>query len=155
MKIDKILCPTDFSAASQRALSDAMALAALVDARIKVVHVFQRPIGVSVETAPVTMEAATAFLAEAQKEARRALGALHEEWSDKGVELEVALLEGAPHAAIVEESKYASMIVMATHGRSGLQRFLLGSVAERVVRMAHCPVLCLPMTETEKEESDL
>lgn len=152
MEIKKILCPTDFSAASERALTEAVGLAQTLGAKVKVIHVFQRPIGIAVEGAPVSMEAADRFIEEAHQQLRQSLEQLRERWA-KTCEIEVQLMEGAPYASIVEESKHTDMIVMATHGRSGFQRFVLGSVAERVVRMAECPVLTLPMTEEEKDKA--
>lgn len=151
MEIKTILCPTDFSDASERALNEAVALAKTLGARVRVVHVFQRPIGIAVEGAPISMESAEKFLEEAHQHLRNSLTALQEKWAGT-CEIEVALLEGAPYATIVEESKQVDLIVMPTHGRSGFQRFILGSVAERVVRMAHCPVLTLPMTPDERRE---
>ena len=56
-------------------------------------------------------------------------------------------LDGVPHEVIAERSRQADLIVMGTHGPSGLPRFLLGSVAGRVARLAHCPVLTVPLQE--------
>ena len=145
MKIQKILCPTDFSAASEHALQEAIDLAKVLNAKIKVVHVFQRPIGIALEGAPVTIEAAEQFLEQAHAELQKSLQGVHESWLAKGVDLEVELIEGAPYAAIVEEAAQCDLVVMATHGRTGFQRFVLGSVAERVVRTAPCPVLTIPI----------
>jgi nucleotide-binding universal stress UspA family protein len=56
---------------------------------------------------------------------------------------------GAPHTAIVEiaEKEGVDLVVMSTHGRSGLPRMMLGSVAERAIRHTHCPVLVIPSHE--------
>ena len=145
MKIQKILCPTDFSAASDHALGEAVDLAKALGAKIKVIHVFQRPIGVALEGAPVTIEAAEQFLQQAHAELKKVLEDLRKDWQDKGVELEVELIEGAPYSAIVEEAAQCDLVVMATHGRTGFQRFMLGSVAERVVRTSNCPVMTIPI----------
>ena len=145
MKIEKILCPTDFSKASEHALQEAVDLAKALGAKVKVVHVFQRPVGIALEGAPVTIEAAEQFLEQAHAELQKSLAKLHDQWKDKGVDLEVELIEGAPYAAIVEEAAQSDLVVMATHGRTGFQRFVLGSVAERVVRTSPCPVFTIPI----------
>lgn len=151
MNIKKILCPTDFSKPSERVLTEAIGLAKTLGAAVKVVHVFQRPVSVSLESAPVTMEAAEKYIAETQAEMRKHLEETKQRHAADGVAIEVELIEGAPYAAIVEQGKSCDMIVMPTHGRTGFQHFVLGSVAERVVRTATCPVLTVPMTEAEKE----
>lgn len=151
MEIKTILCPTDFSAASDRTLKSAVALAKTLGARVKVVHVFQRPIGIALEGAPASTQAAETFLADAHRELREQLQALKDRWAALGVALEVELLEGAPAQTIAEQSQNVDLIMLATHGRSGFQRFLLGSVAERVVRTAECPVLTVPMTDEERK----
>lgn len=144
MKIQTILCPVDFSEPSDRALESAVELAKTLGARIKVVHVFQRPISIALEGAPVTMGAAEEFIKQAHESLKKSLKDLELKWQGKGVEFETKLVDGAPFAAIVEEAAGCDMVVMSTHGRTGFQRFVLGSVAERVVRTCPVPVLTLP-----------
>lgn len=142
--IKTILCPTDFSECSAAALRFAIALAQRLDAQIRLIHVFQFPYALGVEDGlGVAMGSAQLF---EQLRARTAqdLQAQSELCSGAGVRVSVDQLDGVPHARIVELSANADMIVMGTHGRSGLPRLILGSVAERVMRLAKCPVLTVP-----------
>jgi nucleotide-binding universal stress UspA family protein len=79
----------------------------------------------------------------AREYAQKRLGALLAKAKKSGVRAKGLLLDGVPHERIVAaaKSKRADLIVIGTHGRTGLARFLLGSVASRVVSTAVCPVL--------------
>jgi nucleotide-binding universal stress UspA family protein len=67
---------------------------------------------------------------------------------DKGIKAVAQDVDGVPHLQIAKSSEEADLVVMGTHGRTGLPRLLLGSVAERVVRLAHCPVITVPRHES-------
>lgn len=137
----KLVCATDFSEPAVRAEDEAVRLARRLDAEVVFVHVAvetplygEQPIG-GVDTRAVY---------EAQRRwAVDALAARVERAKAGGVSARQMLRVGAPVdellAAAGEEQ--ADMIVIGTHGRTGLDRLLLGSVAERVVRRAPCPVL--------------
>ena len=141
--IARILVPTDFSAASDGALTYARSLARQFGASINLVHVFEDPftsgafIGDGTVTMPLDLRQSLERLAHEQLAARHAahLGILPLSSTD--------LLIGPTAKRIVEhaEKTHADLIVMGTHGRSGLGHLLLGSVAEKVVRTAKCPVL--------------
>lgn len=123
--IRRILCPTDLSESSRRAFRSALTLAAQLHAEVTVAH--------------VSSPAEAADAARLEGELRQlALAA-----ESRGVPTRTLLIEGEPTAGIVglSESLEADMIVMGTHGRSGLDRWVLGSVAETVVQEARCPVL--------------
>jgi len=134
LSIRTILHPTDFSESSRQAFRLACTLAADHRARLIVMHVIpeERPFIGSVMTPPA---------AEEYPEARETLGQFKTQSSR--VKLEHRLVVGDPVEEIcrVAEEAGARLIVMGTHGRSGLNRFFVGSVAEQVVRKAPCPVL--------------
>jgi nucleotide-binding universal stress UspA family protein len=129
-----ILFPTDFSEPSRYAFSVACALARDYRARLLVLHVVPPP------------------LFHGEVVARRQGDGFYEgHWAelrklqppDPGVAVEYALEEGDAVEAILETARQSpcDLIVLGTHGRSGLGRLLMGSVAEQVVRKAPCPVL--------------
>jgi nucleotide-binding universal stress UspA family protein len=129
----RILVPIDFSDCSIEALRYAMRLAEPLRARLIVLHVVE---------VILHYAAAVDILLEEQLDAtRRRLSQLLEELRLGNARAIVQV--GIPYRVIVETAGRldAELIVMGTHGRSGVSRFLAGSVAERVVRMAKCPVL--------------
>jgi nucleotide-binding universal stress UspA family protein len=137
LPIHTILHPTDFSERSALAFRLACALARDYGARLVVLHVTAPPLvayGEGVVIAPT--EAETHHDRE-REELRRLRPA------DPKVVAEHLLLEGDPVSAIlgVAQDAHVDLIVMGTHGRTGLRRLLMGSVAEQVVRRAPCPVL--------------
>jgi nucleotide-binding universal stress UspA family protein len=117
---------------SEHAFRFAGALARDYRARLIVLHVIQTPAAVYTETAVFPEEPDSS----AAREALRAL-------TIPGVAVEPRLLEGEPASTIVDVARETdcSLIVMGTHGRSGIVRVLLGSVAEDVLRTAPCPVM--------------
>jgi len=137
----KILHPTDFSECAEQARAQAIRLARAMGAEIILFHV-------SVETplyAEGMMAAGTVQrIYEAQRKwAEEALEARAAETRAAGTPARWKLARGVPFDAIVQaaEEEGADMIVMGTHGRRGLEGLLLGSVANKVVRLAGCPVL--------------
>ena len=138
--IRTIVCPVDFSAASEEAARYAIGFCDKVGAsRVDFIHVFQRAI-YSVPEMGYYMEAS---VDGAIKESlRRQLETLARRYSAHDVEVVTDLLEGVPHQAVIDHaaSVEADLIVMATHGRTGLTHLLLGSVAEKIVRTSPIPV---------------
>jgi type II secretory ATPase GspE/PulE/Tfp pilus assembly ATPase PilB-like protein len=135
----KILCPIDYSAASDSALRDAVALAAQSGATLLVAHV-ELP-----STPPLgTAESPQELAAREHREVVDLLARLCAS-DGRSVPYEFRALRGDPAAEIVRLARQEPIesIVMATSGRSGLRRLLMGSVAETVVREAPCPVLTL------------
>ncbi|MCB9598013.1 MAG: universal stress protein [Sandaracinaceae bacterium] len=146
--VTSILCPVDFSSTSEEAARYAVSLAQSVGAsRITFLHVFQPPIY------PLPEAAGTFLDAEAQRAIkdhfRRELEGLAMRHSGHGVEVEPKLVEGFPHPTIVDTALElgADLIVLATHGRTGLGHLLLGSVAEKVVRTSPIPVCTVRVKE--------
>jgi nucleotide-binding universal stress UspA family protein len=137
----KILHPTDFSECATAAQAVAVDLARKLDAELVLVQVLVE--------APLYSEG---FISRRQvqtvydaqrKWSEETLEARAEQLCQSGIKTSWRVQMGAPYEEIVRtaEEEHAGMIVMGTHGRSGLNRALLGSVAERVIRLAPCPVL--------------
>jgi universal stress protein A len=143
----KILHPTDFSDCATQAQALAVELAGKLDAEIVLLQVLvETPLyGEGVLSVPhvQTVYDAQRKWAEESLEAR--VGDLRQGGTKASWRLQV----GVPFEEIVKvaEEERADMIVMGTHGRSGLNRVLLGSVAERVIRLAPCPVLTARQTK--------
>jgi nucleotide-binding universal stress UspA family protein len=141
--IRRILVPTDFSAASDAALNYARSLASDFGASINLVHVFEDPfasgafLGDGIIAMPLDVRQSM------ETAAREQLAARHAAHAGKLPLSSTDLLTGSPAKRIVDhaEETSADLIVMGTHGRSGFDHLLLGSVAEKVVRAARCPVL--------------
>ncbi len=143
-EIRKILVPTDFSDNSLQALGYAQDLATGFGAEIVLAHVLEPPIYPA-----MTFGAGAASLPALQDELRQTvsqhLDRLVEEQAQKGAAMRGVLREGSPFHEIIAlaEEEQADMIVIATHGHSGLAHLLLGSTTEKVVRKAPCPVLTI------------
>jgi nucleotide-binding universal stress UspA family protein len=137
----RILVATDFSDAALAALRGALALAA-PDAHIDVVHAWQYPPGTWGRLA--ARSAAYASIRDAiVAQAEAAAAELTKDPAVGGRPLHVDLRQGAPAATIADAADHGhhDLIAVGTHGHQGVRRFLLGSVAEAVVRHAHCSVL--------------
>jgi nucleotide-binding universal stress UspA family protein len=144
--IDRILCPVDFSDFSPPALDRAVRLAEWFDARIEVLHVipylpFEMPVGV----APSYLSDPFEVTAKQRQQAAQSIVDLVAPFLDETVPILTKVLEGEPWRVILEEAKAvpADLLVIGTHGRSGFEHLLLGSVTERVLRRASCPVLAV------------
>jgi len=140
VQVSKILFPTDFSTTCQAALELATTLARDTKAKLLIVHVEEPP--------AVYSEGALYYgLTEPD---RAALWRMLAEVvpTDPTVPYEHRLIVGAPASSILylAEKEGADLIVMPTHGRTGMTRLLMGSVAEEVVRKAKCPVLTIKST---------
>jgi universal stress protein A len=136
--IKRIVVPVDFTDFSRRAADYAVMLARRFKARIVLVHVIE-PFTYDINESMWVVDHYTALKAIGDRlltQQQKALGR-------KGVIAQAVLLQGRPSYEIVEEARKrkADLIVMGTHGRTGLEHVVLGSVAERVVRLASCPVL--------------
>jgi len=146
--IKRILVPTDFSEPSTEAQATALSFARAFGATIDVVHVaveatYALPPPVDVATVPLDMS-------RVLEQVGRSLSDEEARVRAAGIPCESNLLVGRPDTEIVAhaEKTHADLIVMGTHGRSGIGHALLGSVAERVVQHARCPVLIVPRPRT-------
>jgi nucleotide-binding universal stress UspA family protein len=145
MKIKRILAPTDFSSPSLAAIDHAADLARTFGAEVILLFVQEVPY-VGSEPDPYVVSANFRLLfAERRRVVREQMSTLHARVRKRGAPCRAVLGEGNPAAQILATARKvkADLIVMATHGRTGAQRLLLGSVAEKVVRGAQCPVLTL------------
>ena len=148
-KVTRILVPTDFSAASDAALDFARELATQFGASIDLLHVFDDPFTSGAFVGDGTVMMPVELRQTMENRARDLLTPRHEAHVASLPGSSKALLMGSPAKSIVEHATetHADLIVMGTHGRGGLGHLLLGSVAERVVRTARCPVLTVPDPE--------
>ncbi len=141
---ERILVPVDGSATSRKGLMEAIALAKTTHARVKLMHVFELPpLAIGSEAAllrgediyNVARDAGRAVLADAAASVKAA-----------GLEVDEQLLDAdgrrlCDHVVEAAQNWRASLIVLGSHGRRGLQRMLLGSDAEQILRIAPVPVL--------------
>jgi nucleotide-binding universal stress UspA family protein len=140
-----ILVPTDFGASAAQALDFAIALAAKFGSKITLLHVSWLP--------PPAYAAYAAGLeiptAEMEQGAKRELDRLLARIKDRTSNVEGVVVTGEPWRAILEvaDQRSADAIVMGTHGYRGMSRFLLGSIAEKVVRLSPIPVVTVRGTE--------
>jgi nucleotide-binding universal stress UspA family protein len=137
---DRIVTAVDFSEHSRKALDTAAELARNFDSELHLVHGFELPFPV---LTPYEVALPDNFVGDARAAARRELDALEKKLTDSGVNVTAHLRDGPPDIAINELATEidADLIVMGTRGNSGLKHVLLGSVAERTLRHAPCPVL--------------
>jgi len=142
-RIRKILVPTDFSSPSDLALEYGKALADRFGASLHLLHVLEDPFIAGAWASEIYVadmpQLRASLRAEADKRLARALSPAERE--RYAVTTEVRVGSAAPAIREAAEEHGVDLIVMGTHGRSGMAHLLLGSVAERLVRLAPCPVL--------------
>lgn len=140
--ISKILCPVDLSDASRRAFEQAAHLAQKCDAELIVLHVMEEaPLFTTYGGVPdVGMQGETERMARTDLESLAAT-------APSGTKVRTDSFHGQSSKAILQyaEENNVDLIVMGTHGRSGLERVVFGSVTERVLRRSHCPVMVVPV----------
>jgi universal stress protein A len=141
-RIRRILHPTDFSRASGAAFRKALDLAKTSKAELLVVHVLA-PTVPMVGDGYVSPEVYEDLAASARAYGKKNLDALVAKAKKAGVRAKSVLLEGVPHEQIARTARRqrADLVVMGTHGRTGLAKLFLGSVAGRVIAIAPCPVM--------------
>ena len=151
-----LLVPVDFSPCSERALQVAAALSVGLGAlgedglaqgaTLHLLHVYP----IEAYAAP-PMLPAPVLVGPFRKQSEQAFQGRVDRWqAELHRRLEATFVEGIPHQQIVEQARllHADLIVIGTHGRTGFTHALMGSVAERVLRTAHCPVLTVPPDPT-------
>lgn len=141
---DELLLPTDGSESADRALAWALALAERYDAPLHALF--------AADATPFPTTARSQQLLDSLNAAGNdAVGTVRERGEAAGVEVVGAVGSGTPGPTIVEycEDEPIDLVVMGSHGRSGLDRFLLGSVTEHVVRDGEVPVFCVPFRDEE------
>ncbi|WP_254862775.1 universal stress protein [Halovivax gelatinilyticus] len=150
---DRVLVPTDGSQAVERAIDHAIELADAHDAVLRAVYVVN-----AASYGGLPMETAWDGIGNALRdEGQGAVDRVAELVEESGVDVDVetVVLEGSPSRSIVDHARSSDcdLIVMGTHGRGGINRLLLGSVAERVVRSSPIPVMTVRVGATSPDES--
>ena len=149
IELKRILVPTDFSEPSAAAVKYAKEFAEAFGASLHVLHVLEDPL----VFAPMSEGYATPpnFYEELEKNARDRLAAVVSAAELPTPQTRVTLTKGSPFVEIVRyaKSEDIDLIVMGTHGRGPMAHMLMGSVAEKVVRKAPCPVLTVRHPEHE------
>ena len=141
--ITKILVPVDFSPHAERAFGYEMALARRLGAQLALVHVVEDPFTTGAWNAEIYVPNVAELLQNVIAGAERQITTLRERASAQGLTVTTAVITGRPAPSIIEHaaSEGCDLIVMGTHGRTGLSHVVMGSVTERVLRKASCPVL--------------
>ena len=139
----RILVPLDFSDPSARALEHAKTLAERFEASLELLHVVPNPFMANATSLYVGMPLPQDFLKELEQDARQRLDAALTSAERAHFKARSIVRVGDPLFEIVEyaRTERVDLIVMGTRGRTGMSHLFLGSVAERVVRTAECPVL--------------
>jgi universal stress protein A len=142
MNIKRILVPVDFSGDSLRALGAARDLARQFDSELLLLHVI----------APIDLITVSEVFDEQRRAGDAALTRIGADLRAAGQRFRVMVETGVPARVIVDTAKRsrADLIVLGTHGRTGLAHMLIGSVAEKVVRTASCPVLAVRRSVKKK-----
>ncbi|HUY18790.1 MAG TPA: universal stress protein [Candidatus Binataceae bacterium] len=147
MDIERILVPIDFSEPSLAVLDDAVEFSRPYEARLTILYVVEGGSSAS----PLLVDG-TALGEREKTAAEKKLARLAEQIAKRGIECITLLRFGVAHAEILATAKRikANLIIMSTHGRTGLAHVLIGSVAERVVREATCPVMTIRTAERSR-----
>ncbi|XVH31559.1 universal stress protein [Haloferacaceae archaeon DSL9] len=134
---DEILVPTDGSPAATAALDHALTLASTFGARLHALYVVDGAVYTSLDAG------SEAVIDALQSEGEQSVTEIDEKAAEAGIETISEVATGSPYKQILAyaEDNDIDLIVMGTHGRTGLDRYLLGSVTERVVRSSDVPVL--------------
>ncbi len=148
--IDRILVPTDFSEHAEEAATYARALAERFEAEVHCLHVLDIPADLMATSAYYMTGPSEQFIDQIREESQKGLDRFAEQ-NLQGPEVVTTFLEGSPFVEIVRYAREQKidLVVIATHGRTGLKHVLFGSVAEKVVRKAPCPVLVVKRGERE------
>jgi nucleotide-binding universal stress UspA family protein len=148
MKIDRMLVPVDFSDASRAAVEHAIALAREMGAEIHLLHSYPVSPGIATPYGPALPEAVFQSI---RASAERRLGEVRQHVADAGIPVTAHLTAEAASVAIADAAKELAVdcVVMGTRGLTGVKHMLLGSVAERTVRTAPCPVFTTQAPSTD------
>ncbi|HEY3421425.1 MAG TPA: universal stress protein [Methanomassiliicoccales archaeon] len=132
-----ILIPTDGSEYNHAAISHGLALAKMADAEVTAIFV--------VDESAIMSSSNGAYLANVypilEEEGKKAVEEVREQGQKMGVKVTTRIDRGSPAKVIIDESVGFDLVVMGSMGRSGVSKLMLGSVAEKLVRLSQCPVL--------------
>ncbi len=145
MQIRTILFPTDFSQGARAAMDHAISLAQDYRAKLVLLYVIQ-DISIAEWYIPSSLSAAD-LVADMQKSAEQEIEKWAAEARAKVADVEPQVTRGVPFVEIIRtaKAKQADLLVIGTHGRTGIDHMLFGSTAEKVVRKSPCPVLTVRM----------
>jgi len=154
LPLKRIIWPTDFSEPAYEGLKIAVELADRFSAEMLLVHVVAPLPAMQGGLEPTGFHIPT-VLKEIEDSAKKSLEEIRQEKIPADIRVQTKVLLGRPANEIVRlaEDENADLIVIPTHGESGWQRFMFGSVAERVVRHAECPVLTIRAPKPKAEQS--
>ena len=139
----RILIPTDAGGFGQEALERGLELARLMGSEVTLLHALDNP----VQEGPVG--AVEGVVQESRRRGQQALEEACSRAANRGVVARAVLLEHiSPVKAILEEARRHDLIVMATHGRKGIERAMMGSVTDKVVHNCLTPILVVHALET-------
>ncbi len=140
---NNILVPVDFSIHSKTALEFALKIAPTYNARLQLLHVIEESIHPSFYAAGIT--SIFEFNSQLKTKSEQAIREMFESISGSDIEADIFVVEGRASSEIIKfaEEKSSDLIIIATHGLTGIEHLLLGSVTEKVVRMSKCPVLTI------------
>lgn len=143
MKIERIVAATDFSANAESALDYAAEYAKHFDAELILVHAYQVDIPMASPLVGGPTILPDGFFAKLGAEVKQHVEKVAQKYSDQGIRARGIAVDQSAASAIIQEAETqkADLIIMGTRGLTGLKHVALGSVADRVVRMAPCPVL--------------
>jgi nucleotide-binding universal stress UspA family protein len=146
MPFHKILVPTDFSSAADQALERAAQLARLTGAELHLLHAYELPTMIGAVDVPLALP--QEFFDRIREAAQIQLEERVRKLTTGGLTALGHLTQDTPSRAILDSAAKvgSDLIVMGTHGRTGMKHVLLGSVAERTVRLASCPVMTVKAT---------
>jgi len=145
-KIHAILCPVDFSDASRKAVQYAKEFASSMGSRVHLLNVVEpRPMAVDITMNYIPLEE------DLQHAAKEDLQLVLQEFQQAGLKVDSSIEIGNPADVILDKSREldVNLVIMGSHGKKGLSRLIMGSVAETVVRKANCPVLIVKAEEKE------
>ncbi len=149
--VKRILFATDFSDNSRYALTYAVSFAKQYDAMLYILHVIQQPSYPLGMYAEISFDAMDKFNRNISEAVEKEMKALREKELQGLAKYECLILQGTPFLEILRTAREreADLIVVGTHGRTGLDHVLFGSTAEKVVRRAPCPVLSVRLPGKE------
>jgi len=153
MTIKRVLVPVDFSVPSLRALDYAIDLARPLGAELAVLFVVEPIYSITPGDLYAPSAELSALMLEQRRQGKDELAKVEARLKKRYGKVRAVLADGLAYQAIVAAAKKqkVDLIVMATHGRTGLSHLFMGSVAEKVVRSAHCPVLTMRVPEKSKQ----
>ena len=150
LPVKKIICPTDFSEPSYEALKTAVEMADHFSAELVVVHVVTPIPFIPIHDDPSSFNLPV-YEKEMETSAQKSLDRVFEEKIPKSLNCRTLVMQGDPAPQIVRltDDEAADIIVIATHGLTGWRKFMFGSVTEKVIRLANCPVLSIRVPSSE------